>query len=199
MNFIPKQIQGYMSRRSGSQSVEPPQASRRVSDVPSRRSTCFSAATEEGDDKSVSPPWVPKAVSFADYSDLYVYEKHECERRKSYSSADRKMFQVNAYREAARIGILVKNCPYEGAAAMRHLLDTGAICTEELVGIESMISTKASKRVDERSVHSSVVLDKQEKLQKAQDRNMEYKLADTAIRRSLKSVQKARSRAALAA
>ena len=202
MKAMSKQFQGYMPRRSGPNSKEPSkQPSRRVSDVPSRRSTYLSAATEEGfdDSISVSSAWVPKAVDFATYSDLYVYETHECERRKSFSSEERKMFQVNAFRDAARIDALLKKCPYEGAAAMRHLLDTGAICTEELIGIESMIATKASKRMKERSVHSSVVLDKQEELWKAQDKNTEHKLAATAIGRSLKNVKKARSRAALAA
>jgi hypothetical protein len=206
-----KQFQDLMARR-GSQSssliassAPERQAPRRVSnmsdlmDAPSRRGTMADESMGV-DDMSVSSSWVPKEVHFATFSSLHVYEVDESEKRKSYSSAERKKFQVKACREAARISSLIEDCPFEGAAAIRHLLNTGALITEELVGIENLINKKGGKRVmKERLAHSTHVLNKQRELQKARASNLGKELAAAAMSRSLKSVEKARSRAALAA
>jgi hypothetical protein len=208
-----KQFQDIMARR-GSQSssliassLSPDErAPRRVSNMSdvmdataSRRGTMADESMGV-DDMSVSSSWVPKEVHFATFSSLHVYEVDESEKRKSYSSAERKKFQVKACREAARISSLIEDCPHEGAAAIRHLLNTGALITEELVGIENLINKKCGKWVmKERQAHSAHVLNKQHELQKARTSNLGNELAAAAISRSLKSVEKARSRAALAA
>jgi hypothetical protein len=210
MKTISKQIQQLMARR-GSENIAQmtsstaQQAPRRVSnmsdlaDPPTRRGTMADESMGL-DDMSVSSSWLPKEVSFATFSNLHVYEVDEAEKRKSFSSSERKAFQVRACRDAARIGALIEDCPYEGADAIRYLLDTGMLATEELVGIEHLISRKTGKKImKERRYHSAFVLEAQNELRKARDTNLGQKLAATSMTRSLKSVEKARSRAALAA
>ena len=211
MKTFSKQFQEYMARRGSHSSsqmayTQVHQAPRRVSnmtesmDAPRRRSTNWTDDSMGLDEMSISSTWLPKEVHFATYSSLHVYEIDDSEKCKSYNSSERKTFQVKACREAARISGLIEDCPYEGAAAIRHLLNTGAIVTEDLVGIESLISKAAGKKImKERAIHSALVLDKQLELKKTQSSNLREELAAAAISRSLKSVEKARSRAALAA
>ncbi|KAL3788003.1 hypothetical protein HJC23_004074 [Cyclotella cryptica] len=150
------------------------------------------------DDMSISSSTSHKAVSFSPHSRLHVYPVNEDERLKSYSSSERKLFQAQALYNAFRIQELIQSCPYEGGAAIRHLIDRNLLGPEELLGIENLI-VGAAKISKERRVHSRIVVEKQREMRKNNDVNIEQKLADVAVARSLKSIEKARLRAALAA
>ncbi|KAL7516263.1 hypothetical protein ACHAWX_001295 [Stephanocyclus meneghinianus] len=150
------------------------------------------------DDMSVSSSTSQKAVSFSTHSRLHVYPVEEDERLKSYSSSERKLFQAEALYNAFRIQELIQSCPYEGGAAIRYLIDRELLGPEELLGIENLI-VGAAKIAKERRVHSRIVVEKYRELQKNNIVNIEQKLADVATSRSLKSFEKARLRAALAA
>ncbi|KAL3799139.1 hypothetical protein HJC23_002267 [Cyclotella cryptica] len=192
--------------QSGAQLPSQEQPPRRVSnlvsessDLPSRRDTLDDAM--EVDDMIVSSSNVYKEVTFSEYSSLHVYQVGPVERQKAYSSTERKAFQIDAFREATRIQGLIASCPYEGGEAIRYLLNFGLINPEELVGIENLICGRSSsKKVSkERYLHTAFVLERQRELREKNEMNSVQKLAATATTRSLKSVEKARFRAALAA
>ncbi|KAL3787174.1 hypothetical protein HJC23_010184 [Cyclotella cryptica] len=140
-----------------------------------------------------------KKVSFSPYSRLHVYQvDEEVERNKSYGSSERKVFQAQALHDAFRIQALIKSCPYEGGLAIRYLMEKNLLSSEELLGIENLIMG-AEKVIKERRQHTIVVLEAQKDLLEKKDVNIDQALAYVATRRSSKTFQKARLRAALAA
>jgi len=192
--------------QSGAQLLSQAQPPRRVSNLASE-STDLSARRGtlddpmEVDDMIASSSNSYKEVTFSEYSSLHVYQVGPIERQKSYTSAERKSFQIDAFREATRIQSLIASCPYEGGEAIRYLLNFGLINPEELVGIENLICGRSSSKkvAKERYLHTALVLEKQRELRDMNEMNFAQKLAATAVTRSLKSVEKARFRAALAA
>ena len=140
-----------------------------------------------------------KVVSFSSYSRLHVYQTDdEFERNKSYSSKERKKFQAQALGDAFHIQGLIEACPYEGGQAIRYLMDKKMLYPEELLGIENMIMG-AEKIIKERRKHSILVIKTQKELLERNDANIDAKLAYVATSRSIKTFEKARLRAALAA
>ncbi|KAL7480200.1 hypothetical protein ACHAW6_005902 [Cyclotella cf. meneghiniana] len=140
-----------------------------------------------------------KKVAFSPYSRLHVYQvDEEAERKKSYGSSERKVFQAQALHDAFRIQALIKSCPYEGGLAIRYLMDKNLLSSEELLGIENLIMG-AEKVIKERRLHTTLVLETQKELLEKNDENIYQTLANVATRRSVKTLQKARLRAALAA
>lgn len=160
-------------------------------DWPERDSSALNSATPR------------KQVTFSDYSSLRSYEIDPKYRAiKSYSSADRKRFQVDAAREGIRIQRLISSLHVQPGAAIHELIERNLLCREELLGIEHLVSEKAALRTaHERRSHTALVLKAQEELRVknaiALDNNLT--LAKVAIARSTRNGEKARLRAALAA
>jgi len=150
------------------------------------------------DDLSISSSTSHKVVSFSPHSRLHVYLVDEDERLKSYSSSEQKLFQAHTLYDAFRIKELIQSCPYEGGNAIRYLIGRNLIGPEDLLGIEHLI-IGAAKISKERRIHTRLVVEKQKELHENNYNNFEQKLADVAAARSLKSFEKARVRAALAA
>lgn len=150
------------------------------------------------DDLSISSSISHKVVSFSPHSRLHVYLVDEDERLKSYSSSEQKMFQSQTLYNAFRIQELMQSCPYEGGNAIRYLVERNVIGPEDLLGIEHLI-VGAAKISKERRSHTRLVIEKQKELSENNHSNIEQELADVAAARSLKSFEKARVRAALAA
>ncbi|KAL7490315.1 hypothetical protein ACHAW6_016081 [Cyclotella cf. meneghiniana] len=108
------------------------------------------------------------------------------------------MFQSQTLYNAFRIQELMQSCPYEGGNAIRYLVERNVIGPEDLLGIEHLI-VGAAKISKERRSHTRLVIEKQKELSENNHSNIEQELADVAAARSLKSFEKARVRAALAA
>jgi hypothetical protein len=146
-----------------------------------------------------SPTQRPKQVAFATYSQLKVYHLDpQYERKKCYSSSERKSFQAQAFNDASHIKCLINTCPYDGGHAMRYLIEKNLVLPEELIGIDSLI-IGPQKVKDERRRHAKFVVKAQETLRESKDVNMDVKLAYVATARSMKAFEKARMCAALAA
>lgn len=140
-----------------------------------------------------------KQVSFATYSELRVYRLDaKFERRKCYSSPERKAFQAQALCDAFRIQRLMEACPYHGGHAVHYLIERDFMAPEELLGIEHLIMGAQKITVDRRR-HAKYVMKAQEELKKTKDDNADLKLAYIAAAKSTKAFEKARLRAALAA
>ncbi len=142
-----------------------------------------------------------KAVVFSEYSSLHVYnEDLRYQMNKSYSSSERKQFGKEAVLESHRIKSLVTHFPIQGNS-IRYLLSHNIISREEILGIEHMVSNRAATRIfRERRDHSARVLMEQQKMKERKELDdPSGKLAVVALTRSLRSVKRARFRAALAA
>ncbi|KAL3781930.1 hypothetical protein HJC23_011435 [Cyclotella cryptica] len=180
-----------------------------------RMSSCLSLQSQKSPGNDLLEDWPArdtsevnnakprKHVTFSDYSSLRSYENDPKYRAtKSYSSADRKRFQVDAAREGIRIQRLISSLHVQPGAAIHELIGLNLLCREELLGIEHLVSEKAALRTaHERRSHSAIVLKAQDDLR---DKNSDaldsnILLAKVAISRSSRNVEKAKLRAALAA
>ena len=132
-----------------------------------------------------------KTVTFSEYSCIRKYLTHEIEKKKSYKSADIKMFKAQARRDASRVAELVATCPHKGGMAVYHLIDTGALKVEELVGIDQLIGgeDKERKIAFDRFAHSKVVTRKQHGMNVVQ---LAYLSKKSSSRNMNKAVQRAR-------
>jgi hypothetical protein len=140
-----------------------------------------------------------KKVSFSPYSQLHVYQRDdEAERKKSFTSSERKGFQAQAVKDSFMIRSLIDTCPYEGGTAILYLMDQKLLHTEELLGIENLIMG-AEKTVKQCRKHTALVIKAQRQLEAKNDANIDTKLSHVATTRSLKDVSTARLRATLAA
>lgn len=146
----------------------------------------------EVDDMNPSPK-PKKEVKFAEYSSIHMYPIHEVEKKKSYKSADIKMFKAKVNRDASRVAELIAICPLKGGNAVCHLIDIGALTAEDLIGIDHLLCGEdASKKIAfDRFTHSKLVTRKQHDLYVEQ-------LAYVASKRSSRNVEKAIMRARLA-
>lgn len=146
-------------------------------------------------------------VTFSERSSMYVYRPDPSYvLNKSYTKEERRGFSTEALTEAIRIKKLVLSTP--GAStkdSFKFLLKNDVITLEEIVGIEHLVLGKsASKLLKERQDHAKAVLMKQcqqrmeEGKSKLQDDSM-TKLGEFSASRSMKSVKRARIRAAMAA
>lgn len=132
-------------------------------------------------------------VKFALYSSIHVYPTHECERKKSYKAPDIKKFKTQVGIDVLRVEELITTCPYKRGNAVCHLIDSGALAPEELVGIDHLLCGEdaARKIAFDRFAHAKLVTRKQIELH-------EYELAAVASKKSSKNVDKALMRARLA-
>jgi len=141
-------------------------------------------------------------VRFSDASQLHVYERHSISllRSLAYKKEDRDEFGKDALVEGLRIKQLIATSPYDSAAkSINYLISIGRISRGELLGIEHFIIGKSTRVVKVRKQHSDAVLKRQseQRHQKLDDPVID--LGKFAQKSSLKSTQRARIRAAVAA
>jgi hypothetical protein len=145
-----------------------------------------------------------KNVTISETSKLRFYNVHKTVSQEWYSSKDRQVFQAEAVCEAFRIRELIAVASEGGntrGKATMYLVERNLLSPEEMLGIEDLITGVASARhaFKERRLHTALVLTKQRELREKNERNIANKLAEVATSRSLKNVERARLRAALAA
>ncbi|KAL3784032.1 hypothetical protein HJC23_006318 [Cyclotella cryptica] len=141
-----------------------------------------------------------KRVRFADHCERRTYRTDpDYEHAKSYSYADQKIFRKQATSEGLRIKNLVLLCPQRTGRAIHLLLKQGLLSCEELLGIESALSTNPKQESRERRSYIDLVLATQKEMRKQNDDFVDaLMLANVAIASSSGRVEKARLRATLA-
>ena len=140
-------------------------------------------------------------VSFSESSQLYVYQPHNRQLLKSlsYTEEDYEEFGQDALVDGLRIKNLINAVPQESISeSIKYLLRNRIITRSELIGIEKCILGKPSGTSKLRREHSAAVLRKQHEQRKEQleDPMLLVKAAQIS---SVKSAQRARVRAAMAA
>lgn len=143
-----------------------------------------------------------RSVHFSESSRLYVYERESKYflRSLTYNKDQRNIFGKEALLEGLRIKRLVGAAPFDSTAeSIRYLLNNGAISKEELIGIEHYIVGHPNRVPMIRQRHSKAVLQKQRENQHKQLEDAALSLSMFAKSSSLKSMQRARIRAAMAA
>jgi len=130
---------------------------------------------------------------------------------KSYSRADKQRFSTEVLAEAIRIKRLLLKAPgFSTRESFQYLLKNGILSAEELLGIEHLVLTRSTSKVlKDRKDHAKSVVAAQIMMQRMQQTkhpmkngrssNHAEKLGEFAASQSLKSVKKARIRAAMAA
>ncbi len=144
----------------------------------------------------------PHRVRFSDASHLHVYERHSISllRSLAYTKEDRDEFGKDALAECLRIKQLIAMSPCDSPTeSFKFLLQENILSKAELVGIEHFFHGKSTRVVKVRKQHSDAVLKKQweQRNQKLDDPVID--LGKFAQKSSLKSTQRARIRAAVAA
>lgn len=147
-------------------------------------------------------------VTFSERSSMHIYRPDpHYTKTKSYTKVERKAFGSDALREAIRIKRLVISAESGKAStkdSFKFLLKNNVIRLEEIVGIEHLVLGKsAAKLLKERRDHSRAILREQER-QCLQHKKLKHndpmgKLGEFSVNRTLKSVKRARIRAAMAA
>jgi hypothetical protein len=158
----------------------------------------------------------PKQVRFSEYSTLQLYHVHQSYRhQKAYLKSDYKSFRDRAASEASQLRRLVEASSLQPVDAVQLFIHNGIISRENLIGLENLIVGNSSG-IDERCVHSQLLLDMQKALKESNDSDSNYPiltakhsatslcdtsnlLAQVSSARSANSAQMARVRAALAA
>ena len=141
-------------------------------------------------------------VRFSDASQLYVYERHSISllRSLAYKKEDRDEFGKDALVEGLRIKQLIATSPCDStAASIKFLLQENILSKAELVGIEHFFIGKSTRVVKVRKQHSDTVLKRQWEQRHQNLDDPVIDLGKFAQKSSLKSTQRARIRAALAA
>mmetsp|Transcript_11549 Transcript_11549/g.17747 ORF Transcript_11549/g.17747 Transcript_11549/m.17747 type:complete len:197 (-) Transcript_11549:810-1400(-) len=143
-------------------------------------------------------------VRFSDSSWLHTYQRSPISllRSLSYTKEDNDKFGKLAQVEGMRIKDLIADAPQDSASqSIKHLLRRGSLSTDELRGIDHFIFAKPTRVRKMRKDHAAAVLRKQQELR--QDRqttnDLLSSLSKFAQSSSLKSMQRARIRAAVAA
>ena len=106
-----------------------------------------------------------KKVRFSEFSTrrVYVIDPYY-EDQKSYSSADQHFFRQEAVNEAFRVKHLISSCPGSAACALQQLMKQGLLTSEELLGIEHLLSMNAAKAYHKRRSYIDIVLGMQKLL-----------------------------------
>jgi hypothetical protein len=166
---------------------------RRISSMPTSHDRPEYRKTDSIFKDDVNEESTKLEVEFAKYSSIHVYPTHECERRKSYKSPDIKKFKTQIGIDVLRVEELITTCPHKRGNAVCHLIDSGALAPEELIGIDHLLGGEdaARKIAFDRFAHVKLVTRKQVELH-------EYELAAVASKKSSKNVDKALMRARLA-
>ncbi len=140
-------------------------------------------------------------VSFSESSQLYVYQPHDRDLLKSlsYTREEYDEFGQDALVDGLRIKNLINAVPLESISeSIKYLLRNRIITRSELIGIENCILGKPSGVSKIRREHSAAVLRKQQEQRKKQLQDPML-LVNVAQISSVKSAQRARVRAAMAA
>ena len=143
-----------------------------------------------------------RSVHFSETSQLRVYERESkyLLRSLTYTKDDRDEFGKDALLEGLRIKNLVDTAPpISTAESIKYLLRHDSISRAELIGIEHFILGKPSRVQKMRKHHAAAVLWKQQELQHQKLEDPALNLGKFAQSSSLKSMQRARIRAAVAA
>lgn len=150
-------------------------------------------------------------VTFSEQSSMHIYraDPHYV-RTKSYTKEERRNFSSQTLQQAIRIKRLVLSTPgcTSTKDSFKYLLKNKVIGLEEIVGLEHLVLGKsASKLMKERREHVNAVVREQGKQKyleytsnkmKDVDHQM-VKLGEFSESRSVKSVKRAKIRAAMAA
>jgi hypothetical protein len=162
---------------------------------------------EEADDDAAAaaaPSANSRGVDFSESSQLIQYERESMSllRSLAYTKEDRKRFGKDTLLEGIRIKKLIAAAPPESTGeSIKYLLRHDIIDSDELIGLEHFVLGKPSKVPQTRKQHAAAVMWKQHELKK-QDKLEEdpvLGLGKFAQSSSLRSTQKARIRAAMAA
>ena len=143
-----------------------------------------------------------RVVDFSEASHLHVYERESMYllRSLTYTKDDRDEFGKDTLLEGLRIKNLVDTAPpISTAESIKYLLRHDSISRAELIGIEHFILGKPSRVQKMRKHHAAAVLWKQQELQHQKLEDPALNLGKFAQSSSLKSMQRARIRAAVAA
>jgi hypothetical protein len=141
-----------------------------------------------------------KRVSFAQHSEVKVYEVNRS-HRKSYTSEDERWFKAEAYIDAIRVRDAITSHPDVNVKnPIKRLIELNLLSAEELVGLEQKISDLSGrKRAVEMRAHTVFLLEVQDAMGKKNQEVDAKQLSAAASISSSKSTRKARARAALAA
>ncbi|KAL7480922.1 hypothetical protein ACHAW6_006584 [Cyclotella cf. meneghiniana] len=139
-----------------------------------------------------------KRVRFSEYSTMRVYVVDPVSRQSmSYSSAEYEAFRTRAAFDGYQLRRLLAACSSQNADTFRLLISHGVISREDFLGVEHLISERATERVlRERRIHSVSLLEKQNELRERNELNADL-LAEVAKAMSTKSAQRARVRAVM--
>jgi hypothetical protein len=143
-----------------------------------------------------------KSVSFSEMSSLFLYPPSPTySKNKSYSKSEVNDFIRNAAMDGLRLRNFLLSYPGSGTEAIKFLLDSGKIKTEDILGIEHLILHKTAKRMsEERRFHSKALLVEQYRLVCVQGvHDPQDKLSASSLARSAIKKKQALTRAALAA
>jgi hypothetical protein len=141
-------------------------------------------------------------VDFSESSQLHMYEREPMSllRSLAYTKKDRDEFGKDAFLEGNRIKNLIAAAPPESTAeSIKYLLRHDVISREELIGIEHFILGKPTRVVKIRKLHAAAVLWKQLEQRHEKHENPALNLSKFAEKSSLRSTERARIRAAMAA
>ncbi len=167
--------------------------------------TVSSCDFEEGVDyaAAASSNKKPHCVNFSESSQLHVYERESkyLLRSLAYTEEDRNAFGKDTLLEGLRIKRLVAAAPRDSVAdSIKYLLRYDIISREELIGLEHFVLGKPSRVLQTRRQHAAAVLWKQQELQHQKlEEDPVLGLGEFAQSSSLKSTQRARILAAIAA
>ncbi|KAL3789531.1 hypothetical protein HJC23_001339 [Cyclotella cryptica] len=141
-----------------------------------------------------------KRVRFAEHSKRRVYSADEdYEKTKSYSFASRKIFQKEATREGIRIKNLVASRSLPTGSAIEILLKRGLLRSEELLGIENLVSKNPKQSSLAKRSYTDLVLGMQKQMREMNENRVDaVMLAKVANANSMRMIEKAKVRANLA-
>mmetsp|Transcript_22589 Transcript_22589/g.38508 ORF Transcript_22589/g.38508 Transcript_22589/m.38508 type:complete len:214 (-) Transcript_22589:810-1451(-) len=172
---------------------------------PKRTTTFASFDSVEVDVASVSNKrhrYHLRSVHFSETSQLHVYERESkyLLRSLTYTKDDRDEFGKDALLEGLRIKNLVATAPpVSTAESIKYLLRHDLLRLVEPVGIEHFFLDKPKNVVKRRKRHAAAVLWNQQEQQNQKLEDPALNLGKFAQSSSLKSMQRARIRAAVAA
>jgi hypothetical protein len=168
----------------------------------------MSDCTQEG--HSLNKLLKPR-VTFSKISSMQMYHIDQLyANSKSHSKEDFKRFSMDTLMDAARIKnlVLLTSSDASTKESFRYLIENHVIMSEEIQGIEHLISNSAYKLLKERRNHPRAVLSEQDRMEALTSDSMKQtkshddlvnQLATFSASRSLRSAERARIRASTAA
>ena len=168
----------------------------------------MSGCTQEG--QSLNKLLKPR-VTFSKISSMQIYHIDQLyANSKSHSKEDFKRFSMDTLMDAARIKnlVLLTSSDASTKESFRYLIENHVIMSEEIQGIEHLISNSAYKLLKERRNHPRAVLSEQDRMEALTSDSMKHtkshddlvnQLATFSASRSLRSAERARIRASTAA